>query len=157
MQVLQLSQHLRLNCKNMPSESQTTHTLLAVSSVCILLKYLLSRPSIIFHPSIITITLWAKRGGNSPSLVTVYVPPLGLRSGRICETLTDNPFIKPVKLGWQMCLRVPKMPTLFRTMEEWRSWKNGPSWKTESSSRVRLYHSHILRRDSWVQPDGMLT
>ena len=61
------------------------------------------------------------RGGNSPLLVTDNVPPVGLWSGWICETLTDNPFIKPVKQGWQMRLPIPKMPTIFKAMGEWRS------------------------------------
>ena len=74
--------------------------------------------------------------------------PAGLWSGRICETLTDNPFIKPVKQGWQMRLHIPKMPTIFKAMGEWRSRQRIASWQTQSSSRVRLYHSQILRRDS---------
>lgn len=109
----------------------------------------LTRSSIIFYLGIITIALWARRGGSSPrGLVTVCVPPAGLRSGRICETLTDNPFIRPVKHGWQMCLHIPKMPTIFKAMGEWRSRQRIASWQAQSSSCVSPYHSQILRRDS---------
>lgn len=79
----------------------------------------LTHLSIIFQSCIITITTWARSGGNSPLLVTVCVPPAGLWSAWICETLTVNPFIKPVKQGWQMRLHIPKMPTIFKAMGEW--------------------------------------
>lgn len=60
------------------------------------------------------------------------------------------PLIKPVKQGWQMCPLHPQVALQYLKRRPTENSPAPPAGRTQSSSRVRPYHSQILPRDSWV-------